>query len=605
MGTEYLCNTEQMALHIEDYALIGDCHTAGLVGRDGSIDWLCFPRFDSPSVFGALLGTKNHGRWLLAPAGEVLSTSRRYEEDTFILVTRWETADGEVEVTDFMPHGDRRADVIRRVTGIRGSVPMMMDLRFRFNYAEALPWVRQAPDEHGHGLLAVAGPDAVIMRGPHLRAADHTHVVEFTVAAGETIDASMTWYPSHREAPPRVLVDDRLTETTRWWQDWASHCIDSPIYHDQVHRSLLVLRALTHEDTGGIVAAATTSLPESFGGKRNWDYRYVWLRDASLTLNVLLKHGFHAEANSWRRWLLRAVAGDPGDVQIMYGLSGERRLTEWEVDSLPGYGGASPVRVGNDAWRQYQGDIFGEVMIALQSARTLGVAEDKFSWPLQRALMTYVEENWRRPDNGIWEIRGPQRDFVSSRAMIWAAFDCAVHAVTDFGLAGPVDRWIQLRDEVRAEIESRGFDKSRNTYTQYYGSTGVDASLLLLSQIGYIAADDPRMLGTVAALEEELLHNGLLMRYRTESGMDGLPAGEHPFLACSFWLVEQYARSGRVADARTLMDRLVSFCNDVGLLSEEYDVASSRQVGNTPQALSHLALVLAADAIADAARPSQ
>jgi GH15 family glucan-1,4-alpha-glucosidase len=585
---------------IEDYALIGDCHTAALVGRDGSIDWLCFPRFDSPSTFGALLGAQDHGRWLLAPAGEVLSTSRRYVQDSFVLVTRWVTAEGEVEVTDFMPHGDRRADLIRQITGIRGSVVMMMDLRIRFNYAQALPWVRQSPDEHGHGLLAVAGPDAVIIRGVELRASDHTHVAEFTVAAGETVDASMTWYPSHRPPPARIVVGDRLVETLRWWQDWASHCIASPVYHAEVHRSLLVLRALTHEDTGGIVAAATTSLPESFGGSRNWDYRYVWLRDASLTLDVLLEHGFRDEASSWRGWLLRAVAGDPGDVQIMYGLSGERRLTEWEIDTLPGYQGASPVRAGNGAWRQYQGDVFGEVMIALKSARELGVVEDEFSWPLQRALMTYVEDNWRRPDNGIWEIRGSQHHFVSSRAMIWAAFDCAVRAVTEFGLDGPVERWIHLREEVRAEIESRGFDRSRNTYTQYYGSTGVDASLLLLSQIGYIAADDPRMLGTVAAIEEELLHDGLLMRYRTESGVDGLPAGEHPFLACSFWLVEQYARSGRIADARTLMDRLVSFCNDLGLLSEEYDVAGSRQAGNVPQALSHLALVKAADAIAAA-----
>ncbi len=589
-----------MALRIEDYALIGDCQTAALVGRDGSIDWLCFPRFDSPSTFGALLGTKDHGRWLLSPSGTVLSTSRRYVDDTFVLITRWVTDGGEVEVTDFMPHGDRRANVIRRVTGISGSVDMTMDVRFRFGYAAALPWVRQTPDEHGPALVAVAGPDAVIMRGPVLRAADHAHVANFTVAAGETVDSSMTWYPSHREPPARISVDDGLAATIRWWEEWAAHCVASPVYHDEVHRSLLVLRALTHEDTGGIVAAATTSLPESFGGARNWDYRYVWLRDASLTLNVLLEHGFHDEADAWRGWLLRAVAGDPGDVQIMYGLSGERRLTEWEVDSLPGYDGASPVRIGNDAWRQYQGDIFGEVMIALQSARELGIPESEFSWPLQRALMTYVEANWRRPDNGIWEIRGPQRDFVSSRAMIWAAFDCAVRAVTDFGLRGPVERWRKLRDEVRAEIESRGYDHTRRTYTQYYGSTGVDASLLLLSQIGYVAADDPRMLGTVAAIEEELLRDGLLMRYRTESGVDGLPAGEHPFLACSFWLVEQYARSGRVADAIALMDRLVGFSNDVGLLSEEYDVTDSRQVGNTPQALSHLALVRAADAIAAA-----
>jgi GH15 family glucan-1,4-alpha-glucosidase len=589
-----------MALLIEDYALIGDCHTAALVGRDGSIDWLCLPRFDSASTFGALLGTKDHGRWLLAPDDTVTETSRRYLEDTFILVTRWVTETGEVEVTDFMPRGDRRADVVRRVTGITGSVTMSQDLRLRFGYSDAIPWIRQAPDRHGPAIIAVAGPDAVVVRGPELKAADHTHISTFSVAAGETVDITLTWYPAHRSAPEPMSVTDRLRDTADWWKRWASRSVTAERYHDEVHRSLLVLRALTHEDTGGIVAAATTSLPESFGGSRNWDYRYVWLRDASLTLHVLLKHGYDDEAGSWRNWLLRAVAGDPADVQIMYGLSGERRLTEWEVESLPGYDGASPVRVGNDAWRQYQGDIFGEVMIALQAAREMGVAETEFSWPLQRALMSFVEDNWRRPDNGIWEIRGPQRDFVSSRVMIWAAFDCAVRAVTEFGLEGPVERWISLRDEVRNEIESHGFDRTRNTYTQYYGSTGVDASLLLLSQVGYVAADDPRMLGTVAALEHDLLRDGLLMRYRTESGVDGLPAGEHPFLACSFWLAEQYARSGRLTDATNLMDRLMGFCNDVGLLSEEYDVQSGHQAGNTPQALSHLALVRAADAIASA-----
>jgi GH15 family glucan-1,4-alpha-glucosidase len=585
---------------IEDYALIGDCHTGALVGRDGSIDWLCLPRFDSATTFGALLGDEDHGRWLLAPRDAVIETSRSYREDTFILVTRWVTATGEVEVIDLMPHGDRRADVVRRVRGISGSVSMIQDVRIRFDYSAALPWVRQVQERNGPALLAVAGPDAVIIRGPQLHPDDHSHASEFTVEAGETVDLTLTWFPAHRQPPAPMSVSRRIAETEKWWRDWAASSNASPVYHNEVHRSLLVLRALTHEDTGGIVAAATTSLPEEFGGNRNWDYRYVWLRDASLTLNVLMSHGYANEANDWRGWLLRAVAGDPADVQIMYGLSGERRLTEWEVKTLPGYHGASPVRVGNDAWRQYQGDIFGEVMLALRVARRLGVEENEFSWPLQRALMSYVEENWRRPDNGIWEIRGPLRHFTHSRVMIWAAFDCAVDAVTEFGLDGPVERWTKLRDEVRDEIEERGFDPVRNTYTQYYGSVGVDASLLQLSQVGYLAADDPRMLGTVAAIEEELLRDGLVMRYQTETGVDGLPAGEHPFLACSFWLVEQYARSGRTNDATKLMDRLVGFANDVGLLSEEYDVGAGRQAGNTPQALSHLALVRAADAIAGA-----
>nr|HPM52660.1 glycoside hydrolase family 15 protein [Rhodoglobus sp.] len=393
-------------------------------------------------------------------------------------------------------------------------------------------------------------------------------------------------------------VARRIRETTKWWRDWASSADRAPEYPDAVRRSLLVLRALTHEDTGGIVAAATTSLPEQFGGQRNWDYRYVWLRDASLTLEVLLDHGFLAEADAWRSWLLRSIAGDPSDVQIMYGLAGERRLDEYELATLPGYEGSSPVRVGNGAFLQYQGDVFGEVMVALQAARRLGAAEDDFSWPLQRALMTYVEENWMRPDNGIWEIRGPQRHFTHSRVMVWAAFDCAIRAVREFGLEGPAERWQEIRDEIRDEIEQRGWDAERGTYTQYFGSEGVDASLLQLPQVGYLAPDDPRMVSTVEAIERELLHDGLLLRYRTDTGVDGLPAGEHPFLACSFWLVEQYASSGRMDDARVLMDRLVSFTNDVGLLSEEYDVAGDRQVGNVPQALSHLALVRAADAIA-------
>lgn len=595
-----------MALRIEDYAMIGDCHTAALIGRDGSIDWLCLPRFDSASTFGALLGDEDHGRWLLAPAasltGEATST-RSYLPDTFTLVTTWTTTTGEVEVTELMPHGDRRADIIRRVRGVSGAVQMHVDLRVRFGYSDALPWIRQTPEEGDHALVAIAGPDAIVVRGPELTAQNHSHQADFSVAEGETVDLTLTWYPSHRQPPPRIEVARRIRETTKWWRDWASSADRAPEYPDAVRRSLLVLRALTHEDTGGIVAAATTSLPEQFGGQRNWDYRYVWLRDASLTLEVLLDHGFLAEADAWRSWLLRSIAGDPSDVQIMYGLAGERRLDEYELATLPGYEGSSPVRVGNGAFLQYQGDVFGEVMVALQAARRLGAAEDDFSWPLQRALMTYVEENWMRPDNGIWEIRGPQRHFTHSRVMVWAAFDCAIRAVREFGLEGPAERWQEIRDEIRDEIEQRGWDAERGTYTQYFGSEGVDASLLQLPQVGYLAPDDPRMVSTVEAIERELLHDGLLLRYRTDTGVDGLPAGEHPFLACSFWLVEQYASSGRMDDARVLMDRLVSFTNDVGLLSEEYDVAGDRQVGNVPQALSHLALVRAADAIARHSAP--
>ncbi|CAN5617747.1 glycoside hydrolase family 15 protein [soil metagenome] len=587
-----------MPLPIEDYALIGDCHTGALVGRNGSIDWLCLPRFDSASTFGAVLGTEDHGRWLVATVDPAATSTRRYLEDTFILVPTWTTVDGEVEVIDAMPHGDRRADVVRRVRGIRGTVEMHVDLRVRFGYADALPWIRQVADNGHHALIAIAGPDAIVMRGPELTSHGHTHSADFTVEAGGTTDLTLTWFPAHRPTPKARDVGKQLRKTEKWWRTWASATTVSPVYADEVRRSLLVLRALTHEDTGGIVAAATTSLPEEFGGERNWDYRYVWLRDASLTLHVLLDHGFHSEADSWRNWLLRAIAGDPADVQIMYGLSGERRLEEWEVSSLPGYDGASPVRIGNGAYTQFQGDVFGEVMIALQAARALGTPEDDISWPLQRALMSFVEENWQRADNGIWEIRGPKRHFTHSRFMLWAAVDCAIHAVRDHGLDGPVERWEALRDEIRDEVEREGFDAERNTYVQYYGGTGVDASLLQLSQVGYLDANDPRMLGTVAAIEKELLEDGLLLRYRTETGVDGLPAGEHPFLACSFWLVEQYAQSGRVDDARELMDRLVSFTNDVGLLSEEYDVQGARQAGNTPQALSHLTLVRAADAIA-------
>jgi GH15 family glucan-1,4-alpha-glucosidase len=595
-----------MALNIEDYALLSDCHTAALVGKNGSIDWLCLPRYDSPSMFGALLGNEEHGRWLVAPVDFDATVTRSYVKDTFILSTIWTTDTGQVEVLDFMPHADRRADLARRVRGISGHVDMRQDLRVRFRYASTIPWVRQVTDEDTPGLIAVAGPDAIVYRGPRLHPTDHRHGSEFTVYAGETVDLQITWFPSHRDTPKPVDLDDAFRDTQKWWLDWAGHCVRRPPYEDEVQRSMLLLKALTHERTGGIVAAATTSLPESFGGSRNWDYRYVWLRDAALTLEVLLSHGYAAEAEKWLDWLLRAVAGDPHDVQIMYGPAGERELPERELTSLPGYRDASPVRVGNGAFNQFQSDVIGEVMVALHAARVAGVQETRFSWPLQRALMTFLENNWHRPDQGIWEIRGPAREFTHSRVMVWAAFDRAVRAVTEFGLEGPVKQWTQTRDQVRRDIEERGFSRARNSYVQFFGTEQVDASLLVLPQVGYCEPDDPRMLGTVAALENDLLREGLLVRYLTHSSLDGLPPGEHPFLACSFWLVEQYATSGRMDDANALMKRLVGLTNDVGMLSEEYDVHTGHQAGNTPQALSHLALVRAADAIrAGVASPVQ
>lgn len=586
-----------MVSRIEDYALISDCYTAALVGMDGSIDWLCMPRYDSPSLFGALLGTEDHGRWLLAPSDPTARARRRYDGDSFTLITTWTTEDGVAEVTDVMPRTDHRADVIRRVRGISGRVDFAQDLRIRFGYAMAMPWVRKINEESGTALVAVAGPDGIVVRGPELFAADHTHTNSFPVTAGETIDITLTWFPSHRETPGPVDVDRQLALTRAWWLEWSGILEQHGAYAEEVARSLLVMRALTHEETGGIVAAATTGLPEDFGGSRNWDYRYVWLRDASLAVTALVSCGITESVDRWRLWLLRAIAGDAKDVQIVYGLSGERDLPERELRGFPGYAGSVPVRVGNAAALQFQSDVIGEVMVALHDARVAGVEETSYSWALQRALMSFMETHWQAPDQGIWEIRGKPRRFTHSRVMMWAAFDRAIRAVTEFGLDGPVDRWIELRALIREEIEIEGFDAERNTYTQYYGTTEVDASLLQLAEMGYCHPTDPRMLGTVAAIESDLMRDGLLLRYRTQAGVDGLPGNEHPFLACSFWLVTQYAASGRLDDARRLMDRLIGFTNDVGLLSEEYDVTTGRQAGNTPQAFSHLSLVMAGKAI--------
>lgn len=596
-----------MARPIEEYAIIGDCRSAALVGTDGSIDWLCLPRFDSASVFGALLGDAEQGRWSLRPADAAATSSRSYASDTFTLVTRWLTAEGEVEVTDFMAGvgkgmgaPESRSDLIRRVRGIRGSVTMQQELRVRFDYAASLPWMRQVGTPDAPVLHAVAGPDALVVRGPQLAASDHRHVGDFTVSAGDLVDVQLTWFPAHAPVPEPLDVDAALAATDRWWRSWVQSSVEPGAYDDVVRRSLLVLRLLTHEETGGIVAAATTSLPEDFGGARNWDYRYVWLRDAALTLEALMHHGFLVEAEAWRLWLLRAIAGDPVDVQIMYGLAGERRLPEWEVPTLPGYGGSTPVRVGNAASGQYQADIFGEVMIALDATRHAGAEVDGFAWSLQIALLAEVEDNLERPDSGIWEIRGEERLFTHSRAMLWAAFDRAICAVERDGCSGPVDRWRARRAELAERIEQSCFDASLGSYVQFEGTTEVDAALLQLAQIGYIAYDDPRMLGTVARIEQTLLRDGLLRRYRTEAEIDGVPGDENAFLACSFWLVEQYAHTGRLDDATALMDRILAFRTDLGLLSEQVDPRTGHQAGNTPQALSHLALVRAADAMAAA-----
>ncbi|GAB3543038.1 glycoside hydrolase family 15 protein [Arthrobacter tecti] len=591
-----------MAMPIEDYALISDLHTGALVSRGGSVDWLCYPRFDSPSVFAALLGNENHGRWVVAPAhgaGVADLVEWKYIESTFVLQSRWRTEAGEVLVTDFMPIHDRRASLARRIEGISGSVPMRQELVVRFGYGEVLPWVRRTHEHGGAGILAMAGPDALLLRGDHLpKAADRKHVGEFTVEPGEKFDLELVWYPSHRPQPEPLDFDTTLKDTIDYWQDWASSCEKQGEYDEIVKRSLLVLRALTHEDTGGIVAAPTTSLPEAFGGERNWDYRFCWLRDAALTLEAMMTHGYEDEALNWRNWLLRAVAGDPEDLQIMYSVAGERDLPEKVLGHLPGYADSAPVRIGNGAVSQYQADVVGEVMVALEKLRERGVEEGKFSWPLQHALLSFMEKHLARKDHGIWEMRGEPAYFTHSRVMMWAAFDRGARAVREYGLKGEVDRWEKLRDELRDEILEKGFNREINSFTQHYGGTPVDASLLQLPQVGFVAYNDPLMLGTVARLEQELLdEHGLLLRYRTESGLDGLAPGEHPFLACSFWLVEQYAHTGRLEEARKLMDQLVGYANGLGLLSEEYDAGEARMAGNFPQAFSHLALVRAADAI--------
>jgi GH15 family glucan-1,4-alpha-glucosidase len=575
---------------IEDYALIGDLQAAALVERGGSIDWLCFPRFDSGACFAALLGTPDHGRWLLAPEGEGKAT-RRYLHDTMVLETTWETEDGIARVFDFMPPRGKAPDVVRIVEGVRGGVQMRSELVIRFDYGHVVPWVRRVEDSR----FAVAGPDALCFRTPaHTRGENMRTISEFTIEEGQRVPFALTWYPSHEDPPDRIDPEVALSETESFWREWnGKRTIElPPEWRDLLHRSLMVLKTLTYAPTGGIVAAPTTSLPEWIGGVRNWDYRYCWLRDATLTLLALLQADHVDEALEWRKWLLRAVAGDPSDIQIMYGVAGERRLTEFELPWLPGYESSTPVRIGNAASEQVQIDVFGEVMDALYQARAHGLGKESHAWALQKTLLVYLELAWQEPDEGIWEIRGEPRHFVHSKVMAWVAFDRAVRSVEEQGLDGDADEWRTVRDAIHAQVCERGFDQELGSFVQSYGSKELDASLLLLPLVGFMPASDPRIRGTIEAIEANLRQDGLVLRYRTHrEGVDGLPPGEGVFLPCSFWLVDCYELLGRSAEARALFDRLVGLANDVGLLSEEYDPASGRLLGNFPQAFTHLALV--------------
>jgi GH15 family glucan-1,4-alpha-glucosidase len=579
-----------MAAPIEDYALIGDTHTAGLVSREGSIDWLCMPRFDSPACFAALLGDEGNGRWLLAPAGPVREVRRRYQGDSLVLETEHRTDDGVVRVVDCMPPRQHDPDVARVVEGVRGRVPMRMELIIRFDYGSIVPWVRRVDG----ALHAVAGPDSVWLRTPvPVRGRNLTTVAEFTVDEGERVPFILTWHASHMRAPRRIDPIKAVDDSQAWWARWASRITYEGDWQDAVIRSLLTLKALTYAPTGGIVASPTTSLPEALGGVRNWDYRYCWLRDSTFTLYALMLAGLAEEARAWREWLLRAVAGQPREMQILYGVMGDRRITEQELPWLSGYHGSRPVRIGNAAVNQFQLDVYGEVMDTLHLGRRIGLESDEAAWDLQRALMEFLEDHWRDPDEGIWEIRGPRRHFTHSKVMAWVALDRAVKAVELAGLEGPVERWRALRREIHDEVCREGFDAERDAFVQYYGGKQLDASLLLIPLVGFLPATDPRMKGTVAAIQRELMHDGMVHRYPPEgsTNVDGLPPGEGTFLACTFWLADNLALMGRRDEAVAIFERLLALRNDVGLLAEEYEPASGRQLGNFPQAFSHVSLV--------------
>jgi GH15 family glucan-1,4-alpha-glucosidase len=587
-----------MPLRIEDYALLGDLQTAALVGRDGSVDWLCLPRFDSGACFAALLGEERNGRWLLAPADPNARATRHYLDDTLILETTWETRDGAVRVLDFMPPRGEAPDVVRIVEGVRGRVEMRTELVIRFDYGRVVPWVRRLD---GDTRLAIAGPDALCLRTPvEVGGEDMKTVGRFTVPQGRRVPFVLTYYPSFGALPAKVDAERALADTKEFWRDWIGSCrYDGPA-HDVVHRSLIVLKGLTYAPSGGIVAAPTTSLPEHIGGVRNWDYRFCWVRDATLTLIALLLAGYEEEAGAWRNWLLHAAAGNPDDLQIMYGVAGEQRLVELELDWLPGYEGSRPVRTGNLASEQVQLDVYGELMDALYQARMRGLEASEYAWSLQRVLLRNLETRWRDRDNGIWEIRGEPRHFTHSKVMAWVAFDRAVRTIEEFGLPGDLDGWQATRDEIHEQVCREGFDETLGSFTQHYGSGTLDASLLLIPLVGFLPCSDPRVRGTIDAVRRGLMEDGLVLRYRSEEGVDGLPAGEGVFLPCSFWLVDCLELIGDHDAAHALFDRLLDLCNDLGLIAEEYDPARRRLLGNFPQAFTHLELVNSAFTLAKA-----
>jgi GH15 family glucan-1,4-alpha-glucosidase len=593
-----------MPLKIEDYALIGDTQTAALVGKDGSIDWLCLPRFDSGACFAALLGDASNGRWVIAPKGKIRRSSRRYEQGTLILVTEFETDGGTVQLIDCMPPRDVLPDLVRIVRGVRGQVEMSLELVIRFEYGSAVPWVSR----EGGILRAIAGPNALWLKSPvKTTGKELSTVASFTVREGESVPFLLGWYPSHTPPPNYVDAELALEETRTFWRDWASQCSYQGEWREEVLRSLITLKALTYAPTGGIVAAPSMGLPERIGGVRNWDYRYCWIRDATFTLYALMLGGFRAEAAAWRDWVLRAVAGDPSQLQIVYGTAGERSLWEIEIPWLPGYEGSKPVSVGNAAVHQFQLDVYGELADVLHQARKAGVGGDGRSWALERALLRFLETGWKKPDAGIWEVRGQTRHFTHSKVMAWVAFDRAVKAIERFGQDGPLEKWRKLRDRVRDEICDKGYDRSRNTFTQFYGGRQLDAALLMMPLVGFLPPSDERIQGTVRAIERELLRDGFVLRYSPEESehVDGLPSGEGVFLPCTFWLADNYALSGRVDEARVVFERLLAIRNDVGLLSEEYDPDARRLLGNFPQAFSHVGLVNTAHNLSEKTKPAE